>query len=41
VPFREGVGFRQLCAFQVGSWWEAVMCPSCRGFEVVSYVPFS
>jgi hypothetical protein len=32
--------YRQLCAFLVGIWWQAVMCPSSRLLLVGSYVPF-
>jgi hypothetical protein len=30
----------QLCAFQVGVWWKAVMYPSGRVFVIGSYVRF-
>jgi hypothetical protein len=27
-----GVGGKQLCDFQLGGWWKALMCPSGRGW---------
>jgi hypothetical protein len=39
VTFCVGVGCRQLCAFQLGGWWFAVMCPG-RGLVEGSYMPF-
>jgi hypothetical protein len=40
VPFRYGVGGRQLSALLVGGWWLSVICLSGRGLVVVGYLPF-